>query len=518
MVKPGYRIFILDERVDSNLVLREAAALFPGTDETMAEMDDQYLDSFDWRMYTGSMVIRRNGPQYSVAPLFGFSAGREVSGPDTRNVFWWDFPEGEIRDTLKSLLGDRALTPLFRLVGRRWNLQFRNRDQKIVARLTLDSGEVIADGKSRTAIPTVLQLTEVRGYRKPFLRILKLFKALGLEEATDGKSFLSVVLGVIGRLPGDYSSKFSVKLKPEQTLDQAVSIIGLNLQQSMERNLPGVLDDVDSEFLHDFRVAVRRTRSALSQLKKAIPPGQRTHFSQEFKWLGGVTGPVRDIDVCLKNKEVFKTLVPPSLHQGLERLFRQIHRQRKKELAKMQKGLQSSRFVDLMANWHEFLLEFPGDVHRPVSKKACGKVAHKTIGKCYRNLVHYASLVMDGEDQDQDSSMHELRIQGKKFRYLVEFFRSLFPEDTMGNLLKEMKGLQNDLGEFNDLSVQVGNFKRYLAGASQIPLVEESVKELIARLETRKKQMRRKCLRRCKQFMDRNMKDLFGESLKKETG
>ena len=31
----------------------------------------------------------------------------------------------------------------------------------------------------------------------------------------------------------------------------------------MNENLPGLLADVDTEFLHDFRVAVRRTRSTL---------------------------------------------------------------------------------------------------------------------------------------------------------------------------------------------------------------------------------------------------------------
>ena len=42
---------------------------------------------------------------------------------------------------------------------------------------------------------------------------------------------------------------------------------------AMRDNLPGVLDDVDTEFLHDFRVAVRRTRSTLKLGRPALPGG-----------------------------------------------------------------------------------------------------------------------------------------------------------------------------------------------------------------------------------------------------
>ena len=53
-----------------------------------------------------------------------------------------------------------------------------------------------------------------------------------------------------------------------------------------------------------------------------------------------------------------------------------------------------------------------------------------------------------------DENLHELRIEGKKFRYLLEFFHSLFDQDAVDEYLKQMKKLQNTLGDFNDLAVQ----------------------------------------------------------------
>ena len=67
--------------------------------------------------------------------------------------------------------------------------------------------------------------------------------------------------------------------------------------QAMNDNLPGLLDDIDTEFLHDFRVAVRRTRSTLKLGRPALPDEMRSRWEPEFKWLGDLTTPVRDLDV-----------------------------------------------------------------------------------------------------------------------------------------------------------------------------------------------------------------------------
>ena len=52
------------------------------------------------------------------------------------------------------------------------------------------------------------------------------------------------------------------------------------------KNKPGILADHDTEFLHDFRVACRRTRSALTQLKGILPASVAAPFNAEFKWPG----------------------------------------------------------------------------------------------------------------------------------------------------------------------------------------------------------------------------------------
>ena len=59
--------------------------------------------------------------------------------------------------------------------------------------------------------------------------------------------------------------------------------------------------------------------------------------------------------------------------------------------------------------------------------------------------------ITDGSPPEE---YHELRKTCKKLRYLVEFFRSLFPRREMGRVITALKLLQDNLGEYQDLYVQ----------------------------------------------------------------
>jgi CHAD domain-containing protein len=446
-----------------------------------------------------------------VSPLSERTSGEEISGPEKGKVFWWDFSPGRVRDRMSTILSVRALCPLFQVVGLKKSLYLYNKDGKIVLRMFLHTGEIRTPSGVCHELSPLLQFSAVRGYQKPFRQGVKLLGDRGAWKPLEQESFFQLALAMVHRHAGDYSSKFSVLLTPGQTMNQAISVIGLQLHQAMERNLPGVLEDIDTEFLHDFRVAIRRTRSALSQFKKMLPPGQCRVFSDEFRWLGSATGAVRDIDVCLKKEAAFREMLPESRHRGLDLLIRDIRRRRKTALAKMQKNLRSVRTTDLLTNWREFMIGLPEDIYWPAGQVSCSKTAEKVVGKCFRRLLNYDALILNGEEAD--SAMHRLRIQGKKFRYLIEFFRSLFCEEATVRLLKEMKGLQDDLGDFNDMSVQIDRFIQDLSLLSKNSPIYESLAGLVEALDARKKRLRKRCLKRCKTFHEKEKPELLKEML-----
>ena len=102
-----------------------------------------------------------------------------------------------------------------------------------------------------------------------------------------------------GKQPATYSGKLAVPLEADMRADASLRKILRVLFATMEINEQGTIDDLDTEFLHDFRIAVRRTRSALNQVKSVFPEHSRTRFAKHFAWLGDITTPTRDLDVAM---------------------------------------------------------------------------------------------------------------------------------------------------------------------------------------------------------------------------
>ena len=90
-------------------------------------------------------------------------------------------------------------------------------------------------------------------------------------------------------------------------------------------------------------------------------------------------------------------------------------------------------------------------------------------------------------DDTPAEALHDIRIRGKKLRYLLEFFRSLYPEEAIGRLVAELKRLQDNLGDFNDYQVQSRSLQKFAAemaaeGAAPVP-TQLAMGRLLAHLD-----------------------------------
>src|SRR5207237_1387821 len=148
---------------------------------------------------------------------------------------------------------------------------------------------------------------------------------------------------------------------------------------------PGAIDDPDSEALHDMRVAVRRSRSVQRQLKRAFPPADLDHFRAEFRWLQGVTGPARDLDVYVLGFDDLRALVPEATRADLNPLLEVLRLQREEAREEMAAALRSGRFTTLMSEWATLLELLPSMpvADRPDAKRPIGELAGKRIVKVY---------------------------------------------------------------------------------------------------------------------------------------
>ncbi len=407
-----------------------------------------HYDTFDWRLSAAGLTLCRQGSRWLLAGISGEEIAASGGGP-RKKLFWWDLPDKEMRERLRPVAGERALLPQFALAGLKRRRNLLNSDGKTVLRLVfLDlHGQA---GEQRFTLRPALLLEPLKGYSGPCRRLSRLLTEAGLDGSVGGYDLVAQVQAALGIDPQATSSKFAVELDPRATLAQAVRDICLRLRSIMVLNLPGLLADIDSEFLHDFRVSVRRTRSLLSLVKKQLPAEEIARFQAEFKWLGSVTGPVRDLDVYLLQEPIYRELLPEELHNGLGCFFIELARRRRGELRRLRSGLRSPRFTELLHSWEAFLLELPRR-EEPSGKRSCREVTGRIIRKRLARLLRSGQAITPRSPADQ---LHALRIEGKKFRYLLECFRSLHDPEAVDAYLRQMKKLQNILGDINDLSVQ----------------------------------------------------------------
>ena len=432
-----------------------------------------FYDTFDWRLFSRSIVLRRSGQELFLEPLSG---GEPFNGLASNSApqFAWDLPESSLRTRLESIIKVRALLPLAEIDT--WSRTYRilNRDQKTVARVV--TTEVRAtDGESEPVLGTYLSVRSVRGYPKYSRKLAKRLGHAGQKTALIKDIYFRALKGA-GLKPGSYTGKLALRLKPKKRADRSTKQILRNLFVIMKANETGIRADIDTEFLHDYRIAIRRTRSALSQIRNVFSLDVTEHFKREFRALGQLTNELRDLDVYLLSESEFQARLPEAMQEDIVPLFDYLRVLRKQALEEVINNLTSSDYARVLNEWEAFL-------NAPISKKSAGpngatpivELARKRIYKRYRRVIKDGDYILT---HTQDELLHALRIECKKLRYLMEFFTSLFPRKKMFRLIKQLKKLQDNLGDFNDLSVQ----QEYLMHmAEELPIDEpQSRRALVA--------------------------------------
>jgi len=118
-------------------------------------------------------------------------------------------------------------------------------------------------------------------------------------------------------------------------------------------------------------------------------------------------------------------------------------------------------------------------------------------------------------DSTPDKELHRLRIQCKNLRYLFEFFSSLFPQAKAMTLIKQLKRLQDNLGEYNDLALQQSQLESIMSCSTkkQNDNVQSAVATggIIAMLHQRQQVVRKAFSQSFNEFSSAKNKKLYRE-------
>ena len=463
-----------------------------------------YFDTFDWRVHRAGgrlcLAPGRGGTALTWLSEDGAARHRLITG--AAPAFAWDFPDGPFRRELEPLLAMRRLLPIveLRLAGR--TLRVLDDLDKTVVRLRLEQGTAKGPETAVDAVPLpeTLRVLPVRGFDRAYRRVVEILEGkLGLERLATSE--LTRALAAIGRQAGDYASKVAIDLDPAMPAAEAAKVIHRSLLATIRRNEDGTRRDLDSEFLHDFRVAVRRTRSALSQVKGVYPADELARFKVEFKWLGGLTGPVRDLDVYLLKMDDYRAGLPAAVAGDLAPLADYLRDRQRREQRRLARRLGTERYRSLLESWDDFLSR-PADFKAAANAgRPIGDVASERIWRVYRRVLKQGLAI---DDDTPAEAVHRLRIECKKLRYLMEFFLSLYSPHRIGRLIQALKRLQDNLGDFNDYEVQQASLKEFaedLASRHSAPAVTlMAMGRLVEHLEAGQARERRAFAKRFARF------------------
>jgi CHAD domain-containing protein len=398
-----------------------------------------YLDSFDWRLWDKDTVLidQQEGDQHRVTWLH--LDGRQLLSATVplRPRFAAHLPEPDTKHTLADRLEMRALLPRVEVTGEILPLVRSNAQGEVVLRGEVACLSVVdpASAAPTVSLPPRLVLQPVQGHEGELEQATEALQALSLAFAE--RSPLEEALELLGQRPGDYSSRIEMHLEGHERAESATRELLRQIFAVMLANEPGVRADLDTEFLHDLRVAVRRTRSVLTQLKSVFPKRQVRDFSQRFRWLGQVTGPVRDLDVFLLER----------LPEGPAPLRALVMERRAEALVELLRALDGEEYARLVRDWQQFLSSDTGGprAHQPIRA-----VVTPRIYKLVRQVDKDSRALARATPEE----LHELRKTCKKLRYLTEFFGSLFDKAKLSECVTLLKGAQSTLGELQDLAVQ----------------------------------------------------------------
>ena len=440
----------LDVLAQSFGVAAERAAPGSGTRQRT------WLDTFDWRLNRAGLVLEYERTKRGSRLLLSRDdlplAEQPVTGWQPRRPrLAGDLPAGSVRDQISKLVSPRALLPVAQASGTVSVTRLLNADGKTVARLIVDRSTASYNGLT-VVLPPRLAIAEVRGYPGQARRAARLLAGVpGVSPAS--QPIVATALHALGRHPGDYSGGVDAEITAEMPAPVAVATVLLRLLDTLELNLDGVLRDIDTEFLHDLRVSVRRTRSAIKLLGDVLPDGLAAAYAAEFKWLGDLTTPTRDLDVHLLGFGPMAEHLVAASAADLEPFRAYLLRRRAIQFRRLAADLRSARFKAITDHWRKALVEVR-DAGRPRARRrepTAAELAIATTERAFRKIVARGNAITQDSPPE---SLHDLRKRAKELRYLLEFFAPLYDPVVYKKVVGDLKQLQDCLGEFQDSQVQ----------------------------------------------------------------
>ena len=443
-----------------------ADAGFTIADRGETNHTDRYFDTADWSALCAGWAcrIRRRDEKATLTlkSLHGPSGSVFVRDEVSQSIPGLmtppSAPPGPAKQQLDEIIAGKPVVELFESSCQRTvYLVKKNDPESVLIELDIDRTRIEAE-KTTEKATGILEFTELE-------LELKSGRTADLERAA------AVLRDQAGLMPAKYS-KFerglqAAGLELEALLenpglpvfgedDPILTLLYSYLAEQLaivRRQHPRALEGVDPEGVHQMRVATRRLRAILKAFRSMLGDDVVSRFNTELRWLARNLGHARDADVTERDAGG-----DPQAGAGHYQRFLAQETVSAYEL--LVEVLQGERCTALEDELSRFVSAGPTHAMRE-------QFGGLGIAQCAREFVDAAlhKLLAHGDAIDADAAatqLHKLRIEAKRFRYLLDFFSTVQPEQWL-QLTEAVKKLQDVLGEHQDAVTAQARIADYAA-------------------------------------------------------
>ena len=242
------------------------------------------------------------------------------------------------------------------------------------------------------------------------------------------------------------------RVRGETTVEQVANLLSEQLRE-LERFDPGVRLGDDAEDVHRFRVATRRAR-AIIRATRPLFGDHLASLGDELKWLAGLLGPVRDLDVLIAHlrEECASLDVDRS---AAERILAVLDGDRDRARSNLVAGLESNRYTTLLDAFAAAIVTLPLS-KRPRALRRVARREVKRLSKAAAKLPKNPT----------DEQLHSLRKDAKHARYAAELATAEHAGAKLTRFVEELKDLQDTIGVHQDSVVARERIRSAASAAS----------------------------------------------------
>ncbi len=452
------KLRVAPDAVETLLACPRLAASIPGL-ASAQQLDAVYYDTADLRLQKrgASLRVRREGDRFVQTVKTSSSTAGALDRLEWETIVsdLTPRPDWVMDKRARTLLGHLAPNELAEICSTRIQRETRvvgykhNGDITIIE-VAIDRGTLEAGERAQPTAEIELEL--LKGDKQALYALaLELHDVAPLQVESRSKAERAYALFTSEPPPWHKAKK--LRLAPDTSVDEGISIIFQNCFAHWMVNEPAVLNGGDAEALHQMRVALRRTRSALAVFGSVLPMMQARWLKTECQWIGDALGAARNWDVFLDD-----ILAPLEARRpgdkSLAALREQCLRARVRNYETVCQAIGSPRYTTLVLNFNRWIEEADWHTSQQSTRRKILDAPLKTyadivLQRRYRKLIKQGNKLAGATAENR----HDLRIAIKKFRYTSEFFASLYGAKKSRVMIGDLSNLQDTLGDLNDLAV-----------------------------------------------------------------